>query len=67
MAVPWQIILFLFMMNLVFKVWNQTLVLGILLIALSIGLYFKWFRHLSTEVKIDSELKPPKDAKTQNI
>ncbi len=55
MAVPWQIILFLFMMNLVFKVWNQTLVLGILLIALSIGLYFKWFRHLSTEVKVETD------------
>ncbi|MEA3499924.1 MAG: sodium:solute symporter, partial [Candidatus Marinimicrobia bacterium] len=53
MAVPWQIILFLFMMNLVFQVWNQILVLGILLVALSIGLYFKWFRHLSTEVKVD--------------
>lgn len=54
MAVPWQIILFLFMMNLVFKVWSQLLMLGILLIALSIGLYFKWFRHLSTEVKVDT-------------
>jgi len=55
MAVPWQIILFLFMMNLVFKVWNQLLVLGILLVALSIGLYFKWFRHLSTEVKVETD------------
>lgn len=55
MAVPWQIILFLFMMNLVFKVWNQLLVLGILLVALSIGLYFKWFRYLSTEVKIETD------------
>ncbi len=55
MAVPWQIILFLFMMNLVFKVWNQLLVLGILLVALSIGLYFKWFRYLSTEVKVETD------------
>ncbi|MEA1985900.1 MAG: sodium:solute symporter [Candidatus Marinimicrobia bacterium] len=54
MAVPWQIILFLFMMNIVFQVWSQILMLGILLIALSVGLYFKWYRHLSTEVKVDS-------------
>lgn len=53
LAVPWQLTLFMFMMNLVFKEWTQTLVLGLLFIALSAGLYFSWFRHLSTEVKTD--------------
>jgi hypothetical protein len=53
MAIPWQLSLFMFMMNLVFKDWGQALWLGLIFIALSVGLYFMWFRHLSTEVKVD--------------
>ncbi|UCF65170.1 MAG: sodium:solute symporter, partial [bacterium] len=52
-AVPWQIVLFLTGMAVIFKRWDEFLWLGILLILLSIGLYFNWFRHLSTEVKVD--------------
>lgn len=53
MAVPWQIVFFLFMLSLIFKTWSSLLVLGLLLAALSAGLYFTWYRHLSTEVKLD--------------
>jgi len=51
-AVPWQIVLFMFMMNIIFKVWNQFFILLILLVFLSAGLYFNWFRHLSTKPRI---------------
>jgi Na+/proline symporter len=54
-AVPWQIVLFLFMMMLVMGRKDNLLWLGILLVFLSVGLYFFWFRHLSTEVKMDEE------------
>jgi len=57
LAVPWQLSLFMFMMNLVFKAWGQALVLGLVFLGLSVGLYFTWFRHLSTEVIVDSEPK----------
>ncbi len=53
MAVPWQIIFFLFMLSIVFKTWLNVSVLGIMLIALSVGLYYTWFRHLSTKVKME--------------
>jgi len=53
-AVPWQIVLFLTGMSILFKRWDEFLWLGILLVLLSIGLYFNWFRHLSSEVKVDS-------------
>jgi len=53
LAVPWQLCLFMFMMNLVFKSWNQALWLGLIFVALSVGLYFTWYRHLSTEVKVE--------------
>lgn len=52
MAVPWQIVFFLFMISLIFKTWGNVAVLGVMFAALSIGLYFKWYRHLSTEVKV---------------
>jgi len=52
LAVPWQVVFFLFMMSLMFKTWWNVTVLGITLVVLSIMLYFSWFRHLSTEVKI---------------
>jgi Na+/proline symporter len=52
-AVPWQVILFLTGMAFIMKSWTQFGVLVIILAILSIGLYFNWFRHLSTEVKVD--------------
>ncbi|MBN1407310.1 MAG: sodium:solute symporter [Calditrichaceae bacterium] len=52
-AVPWQVVLFLTAMTIIFKRWDQFVWLIIILAALSIGLYFNWFRHLSKEVKVD--------------
>ena len=52
-AVPWQVVLFLTGMMIVMKQWTNVLNLGFLLILLSDGLYWFWFRHLSKEVKID--------------
>jgi len=52
-AVPWQIVLFLTTMMVVMKRWDNLLWLVILLILLSIGLYFFWFRHLSTKVEME--------------
>jgi len=40
-------------MMIVMKQWANVLNLGFLLILLSAGLYWFWFRHLSKEVKID--------------
>jgi len=56
-AVPWQIVLFMFMMNIIFKVWNQFFILLILLVVLSAGLYFNWFRHLSTKPRIPRNMR----------
>jgi SSS family solute:Na+ symporter len=53
LAVPWQVVLFLTGMAIIFKRWDEFFWLGIILVALSVGLYFNWFRHLSTEVKVD--------------
>jgi SSS family solute:Na+ symporter len=50
LALPWQLCLFLFPMMLVLRVWNSALVLGIVLAVLSVGLYFTWYRRLSTEL-----------------
>jgi Na+/proline symporter len=52
-AVPWQVVLFLTGMAVIFKSWEQFVWLVIILAALSAGLYFNWFRHLSSEVKVD--------------
>jgi SSS family solute:Na+ symporter len=52
-AVPWQIVLFLTGMAVMFKRWDEFLWLGLILVILSTGLYFNWFKHLSTEVKVD--------------
>lgn len=54
-AVPFQLVLFLTTMTIVFQRWDNLLYLGILLIFLAIGLYYFWFRHLSTEVKMDED------------
>ena len=52
-AVPWQIILFLSGILFVLKQWDKFFILFIILIILSIALYFTWFRRLSEEVKMD--------------
>jgi len=52
-AVPWQVVLFLTGMAVILKRWDQFGFLLIILICLSVGLYFNWFRHLSKEVKVD--------------
>ncbi len=52
-AVPWQIVLFMFGMMIVLKQWSHVSVLFIILAILSVALYFNWFRHLSTEVKVE--------------
>jgi len=52
-AVPWQLVLFLTGMMLVIKQWDMFGVLFMLLILLSIGLYFTWFRYLSNNVTVD--------------
>lgn len=49
-AVPWQLILFLTGMMFVMKQWHQFGTLLSVLIVLSIGLYFTWFRYLSKNV-----------------
>ena len=53
-AVPWQIVLFLTGMMIVLKQWSNVLNLLTVLVVLSAGLYWFWFRHLSSEVKVDS-------------
>jgi len=55
MAVPWQVILFLTMMMIVMGRWDSFGYLLIMLVVLSVGLYFSWYRHLSTEVKVESQ------------
>ena len=52
-AVPWQVVLFLTGMAIILKRWDQFGLLLLVLIALSLGLYFNWFRHLSKEVSLD--------------
>ncbi|MCR4439621.1 MAG: sodium:solute symporter [bacterium] len=50
MAVPWQLVLFLLWMMVIMHRWDQFKYGLVLLVALSIGLYFTWFRHLGKEV-----------------
>ncbi len=52
-AVPWQIILFLTGMMILMKQWSNLWILVGLLIPLSAGLYWFWFRHLSEEVQVE--------------
>jgi len=52
-AVPWQVVLFLTGMTLIMKRWDQFGWLALMLAGLSAGLYYFWFRHLSSEVKVD--------------
>jgi SSS family solute:Na+ symporter len=53
MAVPWQLVLFLSMMMIILRRWDSFSWLLIILVALSAGLYYFWFRHLSTEVRVE--------------
>ena len=52
-AVPWQIVLFLTGMTIIMKTWSQFATLLLILVFLSLGLYYFWYRHLSTEVRMD--------------
>ncbi len=54
-AVPWQLVLFLTGMLLVTKQWEQFGLLLLILIVLSIALYFTWFRHLGKAVNLQDE------------
>jgi Na+/proline symporter len=51
-AVPWQVVLFLTGMMIVMKQWTNAMNLSVLLVILSVGLYWFWFRHLSKEVRL---------------
>ena len=51
-AVPWQVVLFIMFMMVIMKRWDWFGRLAVILAGLSVGLYFKWFRYLSTEVKM---------------
>lgn len=52
-AVPWQVVLFLTGMMIVMKQWQHLTTLLIVLGLLSLGLYQFWYKHLSTEVKVE--------------
>ncbi len=52
-AVPWQVVLFLTMMMVVMQRWDTFGWLLGILVFLSVGLYHFWYKHLSTEVRID--------------
>jgi SSS family solute:Na+ symporter len=52
-AVPWQIVLFLTTMMIVMQRWDTFGWLLAILVVLSIGLYHFWYKHLSTEVRVD--------------
>ena len=51
-AVPWQVVLFLTGMMIVMKQWSNVFNLFGLLVVLSAGLYWFWYRHLSKEVRL---------------
>lgn len=59
LAVPWMLILCITPMLFMVRQWEEFGIALILLVSLSIGLYFTWFRHLSTENDLDSEQEPP--------
>jgi len=52
-ALPWQIVLFLTGMTVILKRFDLFFYLLIILIFLSVGLYYFWFRHLSDEVRVE--------------
>ena len=52
-AVPWQVVLFLTGMMIIMKQWQHLTTLLVVLGLLSLGLYHFWYKHLSTEVKVE--------------
>lgn len=52
-ALPWQIVLFLTGMTVILKRFDLFGYLLVILVILSVGLYYFWFRHLSKEVKLE--------------
>ncbi len=52
-ALPWQIVLFLTGMTVILKRFDLFFYLLMILIFLSTGLYYFWFRHLSKEVRVE--------------
>lgn len=52
-ALPWQIVLFLTGMTVILRRFDLFIYLFVLLIFLSAGLYYFWFRHLSDEVRVE--------------
>jgi Na+/proline symporter len=53
LALPWQIVLFLTGMTLILKRFDLFAYLLVALAILSLGLYYFWFRHLSSEVRVE--------------
>ena len=58
LAVPWQLVLFLTTMMFVTRAWGTFFTLLGVLVALTIGLYFTWFRHLSTSETAEASPAP---------
>lgn len=52
-ALPWQMVLFLLGMVVIFRRMDLFFYLAVLLVLLSVGLYYFWFRYLSKEVRVD--------------
>ena len=55
LAVPWQLVLFLTTMMFVTRAWSTFFTLLGVLVALTVGLYFTWFRHLSTSDEVATD------------
>jgi hypothetical protein len=51
-SVPWQLCLFITMMLMIIKQWRSFSVMAVITIALSIGLYFRWYHHLGRQEPI---------------
>lgn len=51
-AVPWMLFLGITPMMVVTKQWTYALICGSILLALSVVLYFIWYKHLSKSVKV---------------
>ncbi|CAN5184892.1 Na+:solute symporter [soil metagenome] len=49
LAIPWQLSMFLCPMLIVLRQWTQAMLIGGVWMALSVGLYFVWYRNLSQE------------------
>ena len=62
-AVPWQLVLFLTTMMVVTRRWMTVGVLAGILVVLSVGLYFTWYRHLS----VSEETSAAVDAATADL